>query len=367
MDINQTLTPAFVAAVPAPRTSTAPVHGQSDESQQPDYTPDGRDLLSTTRDLVEPALRAAVATLPEAMAVVARYHLGWTDPSGRPLTGDRGKALRSALTICAARAIGADPLAAVPAAVAVELVHNFSLLHDDVMDGDTTRRHRPTAWAVFGTNAALLAGNALLALALDVVATDPVATRHLTGAVQELIDGQSSDLSFERRAHVTLAECRQMALGKTGALLGCACALGAHAGGASARSVGHLETFGRTLGLAFQYVDDLLGIWGDPEVTGKPAHSDLASRKKSLPVVAALNSGTPAATALAELYHRQQPMTTAELRIAADLVEQAGGRADATEQADVAFAEALAELSAAVDGRGADLAALARLVVRRDH
>jgi geranylgeranyl diphosphate synthase, type I len=328
----------------------------------------GADVLASCRSLVEPAMRDAVATLPASMARVAGYHLGWSDPAGRALDGiGIGKALRPALAVSAARAAGGEAAQAVPVAVAVELVHNFSLLHDDVMDGDTSRRHRPTAWTVFGASPAILAGNALLVLAFETVAHDPAAVGILAAAVQELLEGQSADLSFERRNDVTLAECRRMAIAKTGALLGCACALGGLAVRKDADDGGHLTTFGRQLGLAFQFVDDLLGIWGDPAVTGKPVHSDLGSRKKSLPVVAALNSATDAGGELAVLYQREGTLSAAELSTAAGLVAIAGGRAYATEQADLVFAEATAELSYAVGTRGDDLAALARLAVRRDR
>jgi geranylgeranyl diphosphate synthase, type I len=333
-----------------------------------DTRTDASELLSACRTLVDPALRAAVGSLPASMSRVASYHFGWTDPAGRPQSGDGGKALRPALVLAATRAVGGDPAAAVPAAVAVELVHNFSLLHDDVMDEDTTRRHRPTAWTVFGTSAALLAGNALLALAFEVLAGDSPAIRCLTSAVQELLDGQSEDLSFEHRAYVSLDECRRMAIAKTGALLGCACALGGLAAQALSDEVAHLNAFGRKVGLAFQFVDDLLGIWGDPEITGKPAHSDLGSRKKSLPVVAALNSSTPAGTDLATFYHRERTMTAAELTVVAELVVRAGGRAYAQEQADVVFADAMAELVGVAGDRDCnDLATLARLAVRRER
>ncbi|GAA3642537.1 hypothetical protein GCM10022267_31420 [Lentzea roselyniae] len=257
--------------------------------------------------------------------------------------------------------------------MAVELVHNFSLLHDDVMDGDRTRRYRPTAWSVFGVSAAILAGDALLAAALEVLAASghPAATagvRMLGGAVQELIGGQSADLEFERRDDVTVAECVVMAEGKTAALLGAACALGACFGGADTGGVASMGEFGRLVGVAFQHVDDLLGIWGDPAVTGKPVFADLRARKKSLPVVAALNSGIPAGRELAALY-RRETLSDTDLAHVAELVDAAGGRAWSQTQADELLAHALAQLrSAAVDSRAcAELAALARLATHRDH
>ncbi|MDH2429020.1 family 2 encapsulin nanocompartment cargo protein polyprenyl transferase [Sphaerisporangium sp. TRM90804] len=331
-----------------------------------------REVLHWSRDTVGPALRTAVETLPPSMRRVAGYHFGWLDQHGEPAEGDGGKAIRPALLLLAAEALGGRPETAMPAAVAVELVHNFSLLHDDVMDGDVTRRHRPTVWSVFGVSKAILAGDALLTLAFDVLASSghqatDGAARVLGAAVLDLVEGQSSDTAFESRDDVTLAECVSMAEGKTGALLGSACALGALLGGGDAERVEHLRRFGDRLGLAFQLVDDLLGIWGDPEVTGKPVYSDVRSRKKSLPVVAALTSGTAAGERLAELYRREP--AGADLEYAAELIEQAGGRAWTQARAADLFAEAQAHLTAAAPAPrpAAELQSLARLITHRDH
>ncbi len=220
----------------------------------------------------------------------------------------------------------------------------------------------------------MLAGDALLLLAFDVLATSghPAAhegARMLSAAVLDLLDGQSADVSFETREDVEVAECVRMAGGKTGALLGCAGALGALFGGANSRQVDHMRRFGERLGLAFQHVDDLLGIWGDPAVTGKSVYSDLQNRKKSLPVVAALTSGTPAGAELATLYRRTDPLTAAELVRAAELVDLAGGRAWSRAEADALLAQAMDELRAIgpEPRSAAELAALAHLATRRDH
>lgn len=333
-----------------------------------------QEVLQWSRDQVEPALKAAVATMPQATQRITNYHFGWEDEEGRPSTADGGKALRPALALLAAKAIGGQSEAAVPAAVAVELVHNFSLLHDDVMDADTTRRHRATAWTVFGINAAILAGDALLSLAFDVLAKSghPAAhegTRILGTAVQDLVDGQLADSHFETRTDVGLAECVRMAELKTGALLGASCALGASFGGGRPDQVEHLRRFGADLGLAFQHVDDLLGIWGDPAVTGKPVHSDLSRRKKSLPAVSALTSGTDAGRELAVLYHDTLPLSDVDLARAALLIDQAGARTKSQDEADALLASALGQLASAhpVAPAAVELGKLARLATRRDH
>lgn len=327
------------------------------------------EVLARSRSLLDPALRDAVGKLPESLRLVAGYHFGWWDEYGRLSTSDNGKALRPALALLAAEAVGADSEAAVPAAVAVELVHNSSLLHDDVVDRDTTRRHRPTAWTVFGTGAAILAGDALLTQAFEVLAANgQTALRLLSAAVIDLLEGQSVDLKFERQDNVDTDECVRMAAGKTAALIGAACALGALAGEGREDQIERLTKFGKALGLAFQHIDDLLGIWGDPAVTGKPVHSDLLNRKKSLPVVAALRSGTEAGRELESLYRREN-LDAAELPHAAELVDLAGGRAWSRAQAESLLADALRHLAIAGPARrpGAELAALARLVVRRQH
>lgn len=327
------------------------------------------DILSWSRSLIDPAMRDAVSKLPASMSQIAGYHFGWHDEHGQPVPSNSGKALRPALVLLSAEAVGGCADDAIPAAVAVELVHNFSLLHDDVMDADVTRRHRRTAWSVFGVNQAILAGDALLALAFDALGgSNGQAVKILSSAVQSLADGQSADLAFEKRTDVSIAEVLQMAQRKTGALLRCSCALGGLFGGGSAEQVEHLAGFGERIGLAFQVVDDLLGIWGDPSMTGKPIHSDLRSRKKTLPVVAALMSESPAARALAGFYYADQPMSRQEVVRAAELVDSAGGRRWSLVQIDEQLSLALRHLRAAelTEQGAAELDGLAQLATRRD-
>ncbi|RSD16243.1 family 2 encapsulin nanocompartment cargo protein polyprenyl transferase [Amycolatopsis eburnea] len=322
------------------------------------------DVLAWSKGLVDPALRATADRLPEVMRRVAGYHFGWWDAQGTPSAADGGKALRPALVLLCAEAAGGDPADAVPAAVAVELVHNFSLLHDDIMDGDTTRRHRATAWTVFGTGPAVLAGDALLSLAFEELTRE--GAKLLSQGVLALLEGQAADLDFEQRDDVTPPECVRMATGKTAALIGAACELGALHG---TRPPARFGAFGRAVGLAFQHVDDLLGIWGDPAETGKPVYSDLQNRKKSLPVVTALSSGTEAGAELASLYAGTDPLDDAQLTRAASLVESAGGRQWSQAQAAALVAKGLRELASAnpVPRPAAELAALARLITTRTH
>ena len=329
--------------------------------------------VALARDLVGPAMESAIARLTPDVRAVAAYHLGFADAAGNPTgNGKGGKALRPALALLSARAAGAPPERGVTAAVAVELVHNFSLLHDDIMDNDTERRHRPTAWTVFGVGPAILAGDGLLALAQDLLLEDDTlkgawAARCLSAAVLRLIDGQGEDLAFEKRDDVTLPECLDMAGNKTAALMACACSIGAVHLGAPPTLAMALAGFGAHVGLAFQLTDDLLGIWGAPEVTGKPVRADLRARKKSLPVVAALSAGTAEAGELAALLAREEALNEEDLLRAAELVEAAGGKTWTENEAGTQLADAhkcLADTDMPGDVR-AEFAGIAEFITAR--
>ncbi|WP_211253069.1 polyprenyl synthetase family protein, partial [Glycomyces tenuis] len=178
--------------------------------------------------------------------------------------------------------------------------------------------------------------------------------------VRTLIEGQLADTGFEGRERVGLAECTAMSEAKTASLMGCATALGALYAGGTAAQVAALRDFGLRLGLAFQHVDDLLGIWGDPAATGKSVYSDLRNRKKSLPVTAALDSGRPESAELAVLYGRTGPLNEAELRRAAELVEACGGKR-AGESAAAALADSASAALATASLRPEAVAELGEL------
>jgi geranylgeranyl diphosphate synthase, type I len=328
-------------------------------------------VLDRAAALVQPALQAAVARLDPELAHVAEYHLGWTDADGRRNGGAGGKGLRGALAVLSAESVGVDARVAVPGAAAVELVHNYSLLHDDVIDGDRERRHRPAVWALYGVGKAIIVGDALVNLALELL----VETTNRDAAVAELlrangamIEGQAYDMAFESRLDVSVAESITMAARKTGALLSCAAAIGALLAGAPERAVAALRAYGRHLGLAFQAADDLLGIWGDPARTGKPRWSDLDSGKKSIPVAAALANRSDAAAELGTLLANTALPDDARAR-AADLVDAAGGRAHARRVADDSLRCACDALDRAnlVPEAVAQLRELAHFAVEREH
>lgn len=322
-----------------------------------------REALARASALVEPAMAAAVSRLHPLLRPAVEHHL-----SGG------GKGVRAALALLSASAAGGRLEDGIPGAVAIELVHNFSLLHDDVIDGDAERRHRPTVWVEFGTGPAIIAGDALMTLALEVLLEEPSAERvaaasALARATQAMIAGQALDMAFEGRAAVTLADCLEMARGKTGALLGCAASIGATLAGAPAPVVDALSEFGTHMGVAFQAVDDVLGIWGEPAVTGKPAGNDLVQHKKSVPVTAVLDGGN------APVGHRDLEgllsgtMAAADVAQAAELLEEQGGRRMAMELADSHLGAAMAALEQVplFAGAAEELVAIARYLVERDR
>ncbi len=339
------------------------------------------ELLAWAWELLEPEARRWIDGLDPKHREVAAYQLGWWDSEGRPVNAG-GKSVRAALALLSAVAVGGTAEDAVPAALGVEFVHAFSLLHDDVMDHDPVRRHRPAAWTVFGPADTLAAADALMSLAFeqffrrgDDADVACAAAAALGEAVARMARGQALDLAFEDKDAVTIGQCLSMEADKTASLLAAATRLGAIYGGASDEAAGRLAAFGEHLGRAFQAADDILGIWGATDSTGKPVLSDLRSRKKSVPVVAALAARHPAADRLGRLYAQREALTEAEVHRAAALVTLAGGRDWAQRCANRHLRSALGHLREqathaehhAASIASAELAELASFVVTRRH
>jgi geranylgeranyl diphosphate synthase type I len=249
------------------------------------------------------------------------------------------------------------------------LVHNYSLIHDDIIDNDEERRHRPSVWAAFGVPRAIVAGDALANLAIQLLLEDASAAgvraaQLLSEATALMIAGQADDMAFERRETVTTDECLRMEEGKTGALLACASAIGAVLAGADDDVVKALWSFGQRVGLAFQAVDDVLGIWGEPEKTGKPVGSDLLTHKQSLPVVIARSRGGSDLQAL--LSSALSPSDVAE---ATARIEATGARQEVMAIADRAYAAAIEALDSVplVSVHRDELLSIARFVTERDR
>lgn len=288
-------------------------------------------VLGAHLPALEHALRDAVGTAPGALSAAARYVMGWEDEHGRTVALG-GKRIRPALCLFAAEALGGRPLDAMPGAVAIELVHNFSLVHDEVQDHDLERHHRPTTWARFGEGQAINVGDFLYTRAVSALTDAPGDPRTLLRALSilqeaigRMIEGQWRDIAFEERESVTTDEYIQMIAGKTGALLGAPLEIGAILVGVPDDRAALAGQWGRAVGLAFQVHDDYLGIWGDPNATGKSNTNDIARRKKTLPIVHALQHA-PAGSIIREIYARPGEIREADRQRIVDALESVHAR-----------------------------------------
>jgi geranylgeranyl diphosphate synthase type I len=308
----------------------------------------------------------------DRFAALLGYPLGWTDetlaPLDKPLSV--GKKLRPALALLICETLAGDHRPALPPAAAVELVHNFSLVHDDIQDESPLRRGRPTVWALWQTAQAINVGDALFALA-QLAVTDAASLsdsqrlacqRRLNTACLELVEGQFRDLDLQADGSATLEAYQCMVGGKTAALIACSCWLGAISAGASEAEADRFAGFGRQLGIAFQHQDDLLGVWGDPALTGKSAETDLRTRKQALPAVLGLQATGPLAGRFRELFLGPGELSPEQAAEAANLLVQLGVRVKAVEMVDAGYARAKAMLD---ESLGTRKAALLRALLER--
>jgi geranylgeranyl diphosphate synthase type I len=231
----------------------------------------------------------------DELRLMLRYHLGWEGEGAGPEA--RGKRIRPLLVLLCAEAAGGAWRSALPAAAAVELLHNFSLIHDDIQDHSPLRRGRPTIWAKWGIPQAINAGDVMYTQAYsalqglrETVSAEAALEAHgiLEDTCMRLTEGQYLDMAYETRRDLPADAYWPMISGKTSALLGCCAELGALCAGVQDSRRDAFKQYGIALGLAFQVLDDWLGIWGDTQATGKSVESDLVSGKKTLPVVYAL-------------------------------------------------------------------------------
>jgi geranylgeranyl diphosphate synthase type I len=314
---------------------------------------------------VDEAMERLIPTLPQYAGLydMFRYHVGWLDRSMRRVVGPEGKKLRPALALLVAETFGNGWRSAIPAAAAVELVHNFSLVHDDIEDGSPLRRHRDTVWAAWGMPQAINVGDAVLILAQRALSEADLppdvalpALRLLNDACLGLCEGQYLDLLWERESSVTPEQYLEMIERKTARLFQCAAGLGALSSSASPDAQRQAALFGSRLGMAFQAVDDLLGIWAPEHETGK-TDLDLASRKKSLPAVLGL-AAPPSSDSdrFRTLFELDRPLTPDDTAEAKGILDNLGIHAQTAAYARRYHDEALGHLAhPAVRDRAAPL------------
>lgn len=297
------------------------------------------------------------------------YHMGWAGEGAGPEAA--GKRIRPLMVLLAAASCGSDWHRALPAAAAVELVHNFSLVHDDVQDNSEKRRGRPTVWKKWGIPMAINVGDALFVIAnqsiMDLEKTLPAGTvvraaTILHDTCLELTRGQYMDMSYEERSDLKIDDYWPMIAGKTSALLSASTHIGALIGGADESTQEKFRQFGDHLGLAFQVQDDILGIWGDEALTGKSAASDLVEGKNSLPILFGLEQNGPFAKRW-----KQGPIHADEVNEAARQLEKEGAKTFADEMSQQETQKALAALEDAhpQGEAGEALLELANMLLKR--
>ncbi len=264
--------------------------------------------LDRFRSTIDEAIFRVLNDRPGPLFGMMRHHLGWED--GALIQG--GKYLRPTLALVTAEACGGNWEDALLAAVGLELLHNFSLIHDDIQDESSYRRNRPTVWSTWGTSQAINAGDAMHALSQLVVlrmvedGAPPHSVLHAIRMLDEtclaLCEGQTEDIDFENRADVTADDYKRMIGNKTAEAFRCALEIGSAFAGGSAEQGRQLGEAGFEMGIAFQIHDDVLDIWGG-EIIGKETALDIRDGKKSLPVIYGLTQAdSPDADRLREMY-----------------------------------------------------------------
>lgn len=274
-----------------------------------------------------------------------KYHFGWNESGNNDIP--QGKRIRPLLLLLSCIVSGGDWRTALPGAVAIELIHNFSLIHDDIEDQSDVRRGRKTLWKMVGMPQALNTGDAMFALAqinmlkLGASVSKPVAfeaMKILNETCLTLTGGQNLDIAFETNDFVSEEDYFVMIGGKTAALLAASCELGAVIAQTSAHNQRELHSFGESIGLAFQAWDDWLGIWGDAQKTGKSTSSDLINKKKTLPILYAIQKSQEFRTRFLN-----EKITTENLSEFTFLIEECGAK-EYTENLSKHYSD-LAEIS----------------------
>ncbi|MHB8577038.1 MAG: polyprenyl synthetase family protein [Dehalococcoidia bacterium] len=339
---------------------------------------DAVSALHRFRPHVAQELRDVLRGAEQHIYDMQRYHLGWQEADGSPAEAATGKLFRPAFLLLCCQAVGGDYERALPAAAAIELLHNFSLIHDDIEDESRLRHGRKTVWAEWGIANGINAGDSMFVMAR--LALHRLAARDYTPqtilnaflmfdrACQRLCEGQDLDLGFESTAGVSMDEYLQMIAGKTGALIATSAAMGALLGDAAPHTVVAFDRFGRLVGRAFQIADDVLGVWGDEEKTGKPTGEDIRSRKKSFPIVHALEVAQALDRQRLLGIYGQASLSDDDIAIILDLFDRYGVRAAADRAAREATEHAITLLAEQklASRAGDELEALARYVAERD-
>ncbi len=337
-------------------------------------------ILNKYTSDIERAIKDALTGAPPFIRGVINYHFGWVDQNFEPASFESGKMLRPTLCLLVFDALTGSHKDALPVAAAIEMIHNFTLIHDDIEDNDLERRGRPTAWAIWGKPLAINVGDFLYTLAFKCTyqlnSTQFTAERTLatlgliTESCLKLTAGQDLDLRFEQIQDVSTDMYLDMVYKKTGALLEAAVLSGAILGAADEEIIKNYRAFARNIGLAFQVRDDILGIWGDVAKTGKSTDNDLRRKKKTLPVIYTLNKSTgQRREKLRALYANPEPLSDAQIEFVRESLKWADACNYAQNKANGYIETAFSALNRINVSNQAqsELEAVAKFLVYRSH
>jgi len=281
--------------------------------------------------------------------------MGWQDEHGHSCNRESGKFVRSGFCLLSCQAVEGDTSQILPAAAAIELIHNFSLIHDDIEDASDERHHRPTIWKLWGQSQAINAGDAMFALAyvaLLKLKEREIVDEKMAGSIRmlslaclELCDGQYLDVAYENRLDITIEDYLDMATKKTAALFAVSTALGACLGNADSKVVDFFHMFGKELGIAYQIYDDISGIWGTSEKIGKSV-GDISQRKKTLPVVYGLQNSDSMERKRLRKFYSQKSIEGEDSTEVMKILDRSGARDHAENLAQQYYHKALAHLEA---------------------
>lgn len=315
------------------------------------------ELMHSMRGAVDDGLRSFIDgkmhQVPENFKEMVRYQLGWSGvDTGNQATGKR---IRPTLVLLVCHASGGDWRKAIPAAVGVELLHNFTLIHDDIQDHSLTRRGRDAVWVKWGEAQAINAGDAMYALACsagyDLIGHYPADV--ILSAVEELhrtafllTCGQYLDMAYEKAEAIEMGDYWKMISGKTGELIGACFSLGALLAGKNANEIGRTRELGLKIGIAFQVQDDWLGIWGKQAILGKSVQSDLMDRKKTFPILLALKT----LSEFREYWNSHVSFSEADIHMLMDILDRSQINMKSQKQFENLYKDAMLDFSELYQG-----------------
>jgi geranylgeranyl diphosphate synthase type I len=328
---------------------------------------------------IERELKEIIGSNPLTFYGILRYHMGWQDKQGCPYHGETGKFVRPLLCLLSCQAAGGDAVWIMPAAAALELIHNFSLIHDDIQDASCERHHRPTVWKIWGQSQAINAGDDMFALAFAAVfklkyngikeQRVMAAAQLLNEACLKLCEGQYLDIAYQSRLDVTIKDYLDMIAKKTAALMAASTAIGTCLAVDNDKMVDSLYEFGEELGMAYQIQDDVLGIWGKEEEIGKPVKDDISQGKKTLPVVYAFENCKDSDRKKLEELYSQEVISGEAVLMVMEILDRSGACRYGQELIQQYHRQALTKLEASgLDlSRQTPLKEVASFLLERDY